>query len=83
MLPHVLRDVVIPSLTERRGRGPGDGYGLVVTPEFLREGSSVDDFLNPPFTLIGATNYARRRCRRSAVPAAPGADRCAWGSAKR
>lgn len=53
VLPHVLNEVVIPSLAAGAGEDPGIRYGLAVTPEFLREGSSVDDFLNPPFTLIG------------------------------
>ena len=51
VLPHVLRQVVIPSLAAGAGEDPGSRYGLAVTPEFLREGSSVDDFMNPPFTL--------------------------------
>lgn len=51
--PRVLDGIVIPTLTEAAGRTPGDGYGLAVVPEFLREGSSVTDFVQPPFTLIG------------------------------
>ncbi len=27
--------------------------GLVMNPEFLREGSSIDDFLSPPVTVLG------------------------------
>lgn len=53
VLPHVLEETVVPLLRAAAGSPPGDAYGLVVTPEFLREGSSVDDFLHPPFALIG------------------------------
>lgn len=32
------------------------GFGMAANPEFLREGSAVEDFYNPPYTIIGATN---------------------------
>ena len=31
-------------------------FGIADNPEFLREGSAVDDYLNPPLTLIGSDN---------------------------
>jgi len=36
------------------GRMPGQDFAVVSNPEFLREGSSVEDFDHPPFTLIGS-----------------------------
>jgi GDP-mannose 6-dehydrogenase len=54
MLPGSTREVVIPALEQASGRTAGDGFHVCVNPEFLREGSAVRDFHEPPFTLIGA-----------------------------
>lgn len=51
--PRVLQQVVVPTVTAAAGSAPGERYGLAVVPEFLREGSSVFDFANPPFTILG------------------------------
>jgi GDP-mannose 6-dehydrogenase len=56
LLPHIVHGVVVAELEARAGKPMGDGFGLVVAPEFLREGSSVDDFLDPPFAVIGTTD---------------------------
>lgn len=52
--PGTAEDRVIPLLEQAAGRKLGDGLSYYSNPEFLREGSSVDDFRKPPFTLIGA-----------------------------
>lgn len=54
--PHCLNTVVLPQITESAGAAPGDGYGLIGMPEFLREGTAVKDFHNPPFTIIGQSD---------------------------
>ncbi|NHK28038.1 nucleotide sugar dehydrogenase [Parvularcula flava] len=43
-----------PVLEKAAGRKIGDGLHLVFNPEFLREGSSVRDFREPPFTILGS-----------------------------
>jgi len=53
MLPGSMADVVIPTLEKSSGKQAGEGFGVCYNPEFLREGSSVNDFRNPPFTLVG------------------------------
>ena len=54
VLPGSVERAVRPALTRGAGRAPGEGYGLVFHPEFLREGSSVKDFRSPPKIVIGA-----------------------------
>jgi GDP-mannose 6-dehydrogenase len=63
----VLRSTVPPGTTEERvrplleqaaGRRVGDRLSLVFNPEFLREGSSVKDFHQPPQTIIGSLDDA-------------------------
>ncbi len=63
----VLRSTVPPGTTEERiqplleaaaGRKVGDRLSLVFNPEFLREGSSVQDFYQPPQTVIGSLDEA-------------------------
>jgi GDP-mannose 6-dehydrogenase len=54
VLPGVLEDEVVPALERTAGGRVDEAFGLVVNPEFLREGSSIADFEHPAFTLIGA-----------------------------
>lgn len=54
MLPGTIRDTVLPALEEASGKSAGEGFGVCINPEFLREGTSLKDFYAPPFTLIGA-----------------------------
>jgi GDP-mannose 6-dehydrogenase len=35
------------------GKSVGEDFNICLNPEFLREGQAINDFLNPPFTLIG------------------------------
>jgi GDP-mannose 6-dehydrogenase len=53
MLPGAMGDVVIPALEKASGKTAGVDFGVCVNPEFLREGTSLRDFREPPFTLIG------------------------------
>jgi GDP-mannose 6-dehydrogenase len=51
--PGTLRQQVIPALAEVTGRPAGDGYEVSFHPEFLREGSAVNDFYRPPKIVVG------------------------------
>jgi GDP-mannose 6-dehydrogenase len=59
----VVRSTVLPGTTERAllpalldGAGPDAAHRvrIAVNPEFMREGSSLRDFAQPPMTLVGS-----------------------------
>ena len=58
VLPGTIRDVVIPALERTSGKVFNRDFGVVMNPEFLREGTAVADFYAPPKTVIGAKNRA-------------------------
>ncbi len=59
-----IRSTVRPGTAEKcakmiektSGRREGRDFAMVSNPEFLREGSAVRDYFNPPITLIGTSN---------------------------
>ena len=54
MLPGTCEGTLIPRLEAASGLRAGDDFGVAVNPEFLREGTSVRDFYDPPKTVVGA-----------------------------
>jgi GDP-mannose 6-dehydrogenase len=53
VLPGTTHEVVIPALERTSGKKYGVGFGVTVNPEFLREGTAINDFRHPPLTLVG------------------------------
>ena len=58
VLPGTTHSVVIPALERASGKKYGEGFGVAVNPEFLREGSAIRDFRQPPLTLVGHNHAA-------------------------
>ncbi len=53
MLPGSMRSTIIPTLEQHSGKKAGRDFGVCNNPEFLREGTAVYDYYNPPKTVIG------------------------------
>src|SRR6185436_220694 len=58
VLPGTTHEIVIPALERGSGKKYGEGFGVAVNPEFLREGTALKDFRQPPLTLVGHNHAA-------------------------
>jgi GDP-mannose 6-dehydrogenase len=53
VVPGTVRSVLIPILSEAANKSVDVDFDVCFNPEFLREGSAIHDFYNPPFTAVG------------------------------
>ncbi len=54
VLPGTTRNTVVAVLEESSGKGAGAEFDVCFVPEFLREGSAVADYFDPPKSVIGS-----------------------------
>ena len=52
--PGTVEGLVATTVAKESAKTEGVDFTVAMCPEFLREGSSVRDFFEPPFTVIGA-----------------------------
>lgn len=54
--PGTVEQEVVPALEAELEGQLGQGFGVAMCPEFLREGSGLADFVDPPFTVLGTSD---------------------------
>lgn len=72
VMPGMTESLVIPSLERSSGKRSGSDFAVCFNPEFLREGTAVADFMQPPFTIIGAQNPEHLALLRELYSGVPG-----------
>lgn len=53
IVPGTTRNVIMPLLEKYSGKKAGKDFGLCMSPEFLRQGSAVEDTSSPDSVVIG------------------------------
>ncbi|MHC4958245.1 MAG: nucleotide sugar dehydrogenase [Planctomycetota bacterium] len=53
VMPGTVEGMIKESIEAHSGKTMGEDFGLCFQPEFMREGSSIKDYDNPPFTVVG------------------------------
>jgi GDP-mannose 6-dehydrogenase len=72
VLPGTTESIVLPVLEQTSGRRAGADFTVAYNPEFMREGSAVADFLQPPYTILGAHDAAHLDPLRELYKQTPG-----------
>ncbi|MDZ7850737.1 MAG: UDP-glucose 6-dehydrogenase AglM [Halodesulfurarchaeum sp.] len=56
VIPTTTEEIITPILEQSSGKTAGEDFHVAMNPEFLREGTAVEDFLEPHKIVFGAEN---------------------------
>jgi GDP-mannose 6-dehydrogenase len=56
MFPGSIRNVVIPTLEKYSDKCEGKDFHVCINPEFMKEGSAIYDYYNPPKNVVGSSS---------------------------
>lgn len=56
VLPGTTETLAMPALESASGKRNGVDFAVCYNPEFMREGTAVADFLEPPYTILGTSH---------------------------
>jgi GDP-mannose 6-dehydrogenase len=72
VLPGTTETVVLPILEKESRKLCGRDFTVCYNPEFMREGSAVADFLQPPYTIFGSRDSNHLAALRELYKSVPG-----------
>lgn len=72
VLPGTTESVIIPALERASGKRAGEDFAVIYNPEFMREGTAIADFFEPPYTILGAQKAGDLAVVRELYQWAPG-----------
>lgn len=52
--PGTINEILVPLIQKTSGKNLSEDFGIVMNPEFLREGTAIEDFFSPEIIVIGA-----------------------------
>ncbi|MFZ2799703.1 MAG: nucleotide sugar dehydrogenase [Syntrophorhabdus sp.] len=58
IVPGSTDELLVPILEKYSGKKAGSDFGVAYNPEFLREGSSIEDYYHPPKIVVGGMDQS-------------------------
>jgi len=63
VIPDTIEDRLVPAIEQGAGKTDGQEIGVAVNPEFQREGTAIEDFMDPDRVVLGTDGDERALAR--------------------